>query len=90
MSITAREAGRQAGARDGRLVPGVPALLFEDDLLPAWPIRRYDLTPDGHILGLKLPDARKQASINEELFPNRIRIVQNWLDELSAKTASAK
>lgn len=77
-------------ARGGRLVAGVPVRLFEDNLFNAWPVRSYDVTPDGHILGLKFPDAQKQASIDAELFPKRIRIVQDWLDELRAKTASAK
>ena len=77
-------------AGSGRLVAGVPVFLFEDNVLNALPVRSYDLTPEGNILGLKLPDAKKVASIGAELFPDRIRVVPNWLDELREKMASAR
>ncbi len=65
-----------------RLIPGLPVELFEGRYSAAGPVRAYDVAPDGRFLLMKPPDEGALKAITEEFFPTRIRLVQNWFEEL--------
>ncbi len=68
-----------------RLTAGQPIELFDDkDYLAVSPIRPYDVAPDGRFLFIKWPDEATQSAAVEKVFPDRIRVVQNWFAELEA------
>ncbi len=67
-----------------RLTAGSPKELFEhvaNRYVSAVPVRSYDVAPDGRFLLLKKGDDVETAA-TEQHFPTRIRIVQNWFEEL--------
>ena len=65
------------------LIPGLPVELFEDRRYRvSTPIRSYDVAPDGRFLHMKVPDEAAMTAITEEFFPTRIRLIQNWFEEL--------
>ncbi len=67
-----------------RLTAGSPTELFENvesSYASSTPVRSYDVAPDGRFLLLKGGDDMRTAA-REQHFPTRIRIVQNWFEEL--------
>jgi len=66
----------------GALTVAAPIFLFAGEFEGSSPVRGYDVTPDGHILIPKGLDAKEQAAAEAQTFPNHIRVVQNWVDEL--------
>ena len=67
------------------LTAGPPTVLFEDADESRYgsstPVRSYDVAPDGRFLVLKYGREEMRARF-EQHFPNRIRIVQNWFEEI--------
>ena len=69
-----------------RLTAGEPIELFDGNAYLAMsPVRPYDVAPDGRFLFIKWPDEAAQSAAVDKVFPDRIRVVQNWFDELRAK-----
>ncbi len=67
-----------------RLTAGPPTELFEDvesGYANSGPVRSYDVAPDGRFLVIKRGDDVETAAL-EQHFPPRIRIIQNWFEEL--------
>ncbi len=67
-----------------RLTAGSRKELFEhvaNRYGSAIPVRSYDVAPDGRFLLIKRGDDVETAAL-EQHFPTRIRIVQNWFEEL--------
>jgi serine/threonine-protein kinase len=73
-----------------RLTPGRPEKLFEGVYRWGGPIRSYDVAPDGRFLLIKNPEESALSAAIEELFPNRIQVVQNWFAELEEKLPGAE
>ena len=66
------------------LTVGPPTELFEDvesGYANSGPVRSYDVAPDGRFLVIKRGDDVETAAL-EQHFPTRIRIIQNWFEEL--------
>ena len=66
------------------LTAGPPTELFQDvesRYAGGVPIRSYDVAPDGRFLLLKEGEDVRTAA-TEQHFPTRIRIIQNWFEEL--------
>ncbi|MFQ5700867.1 MAG: hypothetical protein ACE5HU_03380, partial [Acidobacteriota bacterium] len=73
-----------------RLTAGRPIELFEaEDYAAVSPIRPYDVAPDGRFLFIKWPDKAAQSAAVDKVFPDRIRVVQNWFDDLRAKMGTS-
>ncbi len=73
-----------------RLRPGLPVELFEGPYNAVAPLRSYDVAPDGRFLLIKKPDEAAQRAAIEEFFPTRIRLVQNWFQELERLAPSGE
>ncbi len=73
-----------------RLIPRLPVELFEGRYSSAEPIRAYDVAPDGRFLLMNSPDKAARTATTKEFFPTRIRLVQNWFDELERLAPRAK
>ena len=65
-----------------RLKADLPVKLFEGLYIGTDPVRSYDVAPDGRFLLMKPPDEAARTALIEEFFPTRIRLVQNWFEEL--------
>ncbi len=71
------------------MTAGEPVELFEKkDYVGLAPVRSYDVAPDGRFLVVKKPDEAAQSAAVEKVFPDRIRVVQNWFNELRAKVGT--
>ncbi len=68
-----------------RVTPEQPEKLFEGFYQQSYPIRSYDVAPDGRFLLVKLSDESSLSAAIEELFPTHIQVVQNWFAELQEK-----
>ena len=67
-----------------RLTADPPTELFgnvESRYAGSGPVRSYDVAPDGRFLVLK-EEGNVRTAATEQHFPTRIRIVQNWFEEL--------
>ena len=67
-----------------RLTADPPTELFQDvesRYAGSGPVRSYDVAPDGRFLVLK-EEGNVRTAATEQHFPTRIRIVQNWFEEL--------
>jgi hypothetical protein len=70
----------------GNLTPGQPVKLFEAGRYSgSLTVRSYDVTPEGKFILIKRPDEAALAAQVEEVFPDRIQVVQNWFAELKEK-----
>jgi len=65
-----------------RFSAGKPLKLFEDRYASAGPVRSFDVTADGSFVFLTNPPEDVSRSALSEFFPDRIRVVQNWAEEL--------
>jgi hypothetical protein len=72
------------------LTPRRPQVLFDGDYGAGGPIRSYDVAPDGRFLLTKEPDDSANVAIIDQVFPTRIRIVQNWFAELEEMLSSSE
>ncbi len=69
-----------------RLTADPPTELFgdvESRYAGSGPVRSYDVAPDGRFLLLK-EEGNVRTAATEQHFPTRIRIVQNWFEELKS------
>ncbi len=69
-------------AEGERFPRSLPVKLFAGPYSHSEPVRSYDVAPDGRFLLMKLPDKAALTALQEEFFPTRIRLVQNWFQEL--------
>jgi Tol biopolymer transport system component len=67
---------------NGQLRVDRPEELFKGNYPDAFPTRAWDIAPDGRFLLIKGMDEASWKKVFEEAYPDRIRIEQNWLDEL--------
>ncbi len=75
--------------RDSQLQPSPPQELFSGGYMEAWPVRAYDVAPDGRFLLIKEdPEAARSGFTG--YFPSHIRLVPNWFQEIEAKLAGAR
>jgi len=65
-----------------RLTAEQPVELFEGAYPNAFPIRAYDVAPDGRFLMIKTMDSAGWKELFEETYADHIRIRQNWFEEL--------
>ncbi len=63
---------------------GDPEELYEGEYGGSTPIRSYDVSPDGRFLHNRLTDEDALSAVTEQVFPDRIQVVQGWLAELQA------
>ena len=63
-----------------RLTVGPPTELFED-VETRYGLRSFDVAPDGRFLVIK-EEGNAITAANEQHSATRIRIVQNWFEEL--------
>jgi hypothetical protein len=62
---------------DGGFAPGKPRLLFEKpECGGGYPLRAYDLSPDGQRFLMVKDEQRKPSPVTEMV------LVQNWFEEL--------
>ena len=66
----------------GDLRVGKTLELFEGRYSAFTPVRHYDVAPDGRFLLKKRPSPDQLEKGLKQLFPSRIRIVQNWFSQL--------
>ena len=69
----------------GTLVPARPVELFEGRINGLTFIRQGDVTPDGRLLLIPIPDEDVITASLDALMPSRISVVQNWFAELEQK-----
>ncbi len=69
---------------DGRLTIGKPERLFPDKLVYGFtgPIRAWDVAPDGRFLFIKTQTDEELRATWRTVFPDRIRVIQNWVSSL--------
>jgi len=73
------------------LRPGSPMRLFDWNYQGFFPIRRWDIAPDGRFLLAKDTDPDQfKAQFLDNFNPDRIHIVLNWHEELKRKMAEAE
>jgi hypothetical protein len=63
-------------------IPDKPVKLFEQPALGAGTTVRatYDVAPDGKfLLNLSIPESAGERA--RQIFPSRLRLVLNWMDE---------
>ena len=76
---------------DGERFPrSLPVKLFEGPYSDSEPVRSYDVTANGSFLLMKLPDKSALTALEEEFFPTRISLVQNWFQELKRLTPTGE
>jgi hypothetical protein len=56
--------------------------LFAGDYGGTMPIRSYDVSADGRFLLNRNPDEDAVTAVIEQVFPDRIQVVQGWLAEV--------
>lgn len=68
----------------GRLHLSRPERLFTQTgfYIGASPIRSWDIAADGRFLFVKAPPEEQQREFYRTLFPDRIRVIQNWAARL--------
>jgi len=65
---------------------GRPERLFRaDEYVSIIPIRSWDMGPDGRFLMSLEPSEDAVRSAIDEVFPNRIRLIQNWASTLEER-----
>ncbi len=69
--------------RGGRLIAGIPVLLFQGPYTSAGPVRGYDVKPDGQRFLMIRFDETAGAIREEEYFGGRLTVVHNWFEELT-------
>ena len=65
-----------------RLLFGDPVELFKRGYSGSTPIRSYDVSSDGRFLLHRHVEGDVVGAVVEQVFPDRIQVVQGWLDEL--------
>ncbi|MHC4990304.1 MAG: TolB family protein, partial [Planctomycetota bacterium] len=65
-----------------RIIPAEPEPLFEKRCVRTYPVRCWDVGPDGRALLLVRPAAEEREALMARLHPDRVRVVQNWFAEL--------
>jgi len=72
-----------------RFQPGAPQLLFEDSAYESTaPTRSYDVSADGRFLFVPIGDETEMQAAIDEIYPDQIRVVQNWFAEVEEKLPS--
>ena len=62
---------------------GRPTQLFADDKYSGtFPVRNWDVAPDGRFLMLPKVSKEERIRIMNQVFPDRIRIIQSWTSTL--------
>ena len=62
---------------------GRPTRLFAtDDYQGTFPVRNWDVAPDGRFLMLRKVSTEERVRIMNQAFPDRIRLIQNWTSTL--------
>lgn len=74
---------------DSRLQPAAPQELFSGRYNEAWPVRAYDVAPDGRFLLIKQDPAAWESAFLD-YFPSRIRLVPNWFQEIEDSLAGRR
>ena len=69
------------------IIAGTPKRLFEFPRTGLWPMRSYDIAPDGRLLLIKRPTREALEKIRDEVFPDRIQVIENWFSELEAMSS---
>jgi len=68
---------------DGEAVKiGDPVKLFEAEYGSSNPVRSWDVAPDGRFLLSKGMDEDSREAQTREIFPDHIRLIQNWAKDL--------
>ncbi len=69
---------------EGELHAGKPQLLFTGPYMSTMPSRSYDLLPDGRFVFIRVDDLTNEdeTSFFDAYFPDRIRVVEDWFEEL--------
>jgi serine/threonine-protein kinase len=66
-----------------RLTADLPVELFDGDYANSYPIRAYDLAPDGRFLMIKNMNSAGWEAIFKRMYSDHLRIKQNWFEELN-------
>jgi len=67
-----------------QLAFGAPERLFEaSDFNHTFPLRSWDVAPDGRFLMIRKPTQDDLRKAVEAFFPDRIRLIQNWTSRLA-------
>ena len=70
----------------GRIRASAPELLFDDSAFESTaPTRSFDVAPDGRLLFVPIPGEDVIQTAIDEIYPDHIRVVQNWTAEVEAK-----
>ena len=74
-----------------RFRAGRPKVLFDDSVFESTaPTRSYDVAPDGRFLFVPIPGEDVIQAAIDQIYPNHIRVVQNWVAELEEKLPAVR
>jgi dipeptidyl aminopeptidase/acylaminoacyl peptidase len=67
---------------EDRIIPAEPERLFEKRCVRTHPVRCWDVGPDGRAV-LLVRSVEERDALMARLYPDRLRMVQNWFAELN-------